>query len=146
MIKFNSNQEIILKRCLIDELVFSNMIYNNGFEPTYNYYKKDDTIIIRVESPGNCSINCYKENYKEYVIIRIVGEKRKDKEPINIEDNIFYNRKFGEFAIDIPFNHNEYLISNEKPIMEEKKGIIMFSFKLEKENTYILYSDFSDEI
>ena len=118
------------------------MIYNNGFEPTYNYYKKYDTIIIRVESPGNCSI----KYYKEYVIIRIIGEKRKDKLPINIEDNIFYNRKFWEFSIDIPFNYNEYLISNEKLIIIEKKGIILFYFNLEKANKYILYSDFIQEI
>ena len=55
IIKLNKNDKITLKRCLIDELGFSNL-KNNGFEPTYNYYKKDDSIIIRVECPGNCSI------------------------------------------------------------------------------------------
>ena len=29
---------------------------SNGFEPTYNYYLKDDLFIIRVEGHGNCSI------------------------------------------------------------------------------------------
>ena len=62
-IKLNNPSKMELKKCLIDELGFSNL-RNNGFEPTYNYYKKDDTIIIRVEAEGNFTINS-KINYEE---------------------------------------------------------------------------------
>ena len=64
-----------MKKCLIDELGFSNL-RNNGFEPLYNYYKKDNSIIIRVEGPGNCSIKPKKEYSGEYTIIKLVGEKK----------------------------------------------------------------------
>ena len=44
-IKLNDQHEITLKKCLIDELGFSNL-KANGFEPTYNYYKEKKTIMI----------------------------------------------------------------------------------------------------
>jgi len=42
-IKLINHKNITLKNCLIDELGFSNLI-TNGFEPTYNYYQKDNKI------------------------------------------------------------------------------------------------------
>jgi hypothetical protein len=56
VIRLNKSKKVVLKKCLIDELGFSNL-KTNGFEPVYNFYKKDDKIIIRIEGPGNCSIN-----------------------------------------------------------------------------------------
>ena len=60
----------------------------NGFEPTYNYYKKDGYIKIRVETPGNTSIQCKLEFSGEYTIIRITGNKNLDIEPKTINENI----------------------------------------------------------
>ena len=67
MIKLKKGKEIILKKCLIDELGFSNF-KANGFEPTYNIFKnKENTkLIVRVELPGNCSIVSESES-KMYV-------------------------------------------------------------------------------
>ena len=56
LIKLKDEKEIILKKCLIDELGFSNF-KANGFEPMYNIYNKDNKIIVRVEAPGNCLLN-----------------------------------------------------------------------------------------
>ena len=81
-IKLNKSQKITLKRCLIDELGFSNL-KNNGFEPTYNYFTKDNTIEIRVEAPGNCKINSKIEYSGEYTIIKLFGEKKKIKNQKN---------------------------------------------------------------
>ena len=75
-IKLKDNQEIILKKCLIDELGFSNLKVN-GFEPTYNYYKKDDSIEIKIECPGKCSIAPKIDFLGEYTVIKINGEKKK---------------------------------------------------------------------
>ena len=66
-IKLKNIKNIKLKKCLIDELGFSNL-KTNGFNPVYNYYKKDDKIIIRVEAPGNSSIKVKKEHAGEYTI------------------------------------------------------------------------------
>ena len=54
-IKLVKHNNVKLKECLIEELGFSNL-NTNGFEPPYNYYKKDDKIIIKIEAPGNSSI------------------------------------------------------------------------------------------
>ena len=108
-IKLNDQHEITLKKCFIDELGFSNL-KANGYEPTYNYYKEKKTnndnikekIIIRVEAAGNSSIKSNVDYVGEYTIIRLNGNKEKDKTPEKIEDNIFNSREFGEFTLDIP--------------------------------------------
>ena len=74
-IKLKNEQDIKLKQCLIDELGFSNL-KTSGFEPNYNYYKKGDSIIIRVEGPGNCSLHPRIEYSGEYTIIRLTGVKK----------------------------------------------------------------------
>ncbi len=130
IIKLNKNDKITLKRCLIDELGFSNL-KNNGFEPTYNYYKKDDSIIIRVESPGNCSIKCKTIYSGEYTIIRIFGEKNNDIEPQKLEDNLFTNREFGPYYLDVPLKTEDYFIQKKKPSVEQKKGLSILTFKLD---------------
>ncbi len=120
-----------LKKCLIDELGFSNL-KNNGFEPTYNSYIKDEKLIIRVEIPGNDSISYKIEYLGEYTFIKLFGMKKKDKEPEKLEDIIYNTREFGEFTSEIPFKTEDYLIKNEKPEVIEKKGLIMLEFKLDK--------------
>ena len=105
---------------------------NNGFQPTYNYYKKDDSIIVRVEGPGNCSIDSHIDYSGEYTIIKLNGNKERDKEPGNLEDNIFTNREFGLYNLDIPLKTEDYLIKNEKPEIVSKNGILILEFKLDK--------------
>lgn len=74
-IKLNNPKSIILKKCLIDELGFSNL-RSNGFEPAYNYYKKDNKIIVKVEAPGNCNLDSEVSFSGEYNVIKITGEKK----------------------------------------------------------------------
>ena len=140
IIKLNiTNGEIILKRCLIDELGFSNL-KSNGFEPTYNFYIKDEKIIVKIEGAGNTSINnCPIELSGEYTILKINGIKKKDKEPAKIEDNIYNNREFGNFYIqiylnsnDLKINEKEYIIKNEMPKIKDLKGEIILEYSLEE--------------
>ena len=133
-IKLKNIKNIQLKKCLIDELGFSNL-KTNSFEPNYNCYKKDDKIIIRVEAPGNCNIKTKTEHSGEYTLIRIEGNKRKDKEPENNEDNLYNSRELGSFSFNVPLKTDEYLIKNEKPIIEEKKGLIIIQFQLAEKMT-----------
>ena len=56
LLKLKDAKPIVLKKCLTDELGFSNL-KANGFEPTYNIYHKDNSIILRIEASGNCSID-----------------------------------------------------------------------------------------
>ena len=144
-IKLNINYEITLKKCLIDELGFS-IFKNNEFQPTYNYYIKDDSLIIRVECPGNCSIKSNIEYLGEYTIIKLNGIKKKDKEPENYGDNLFTNREFGPFYLDIPLKTEDYLIKNEKPEIVSKNGILILEFKLDKKKEYKGFIYDEDEI
>ena len=128
-IKLKNEQDIKLKQCLIDELGFSNL-KTSGFEPNYNYYKKGDSIIIRVEGPGNCSLHPRIEYSGEYTIIRLTGVKKKDKEPV--DDNIHNTREFGSFSLDIPLKTEDYLIKNEDPVCSDKKGLLIVEYKLDK--------------
>ena len=138
-IRLNKSKKVVLKKCLIDELGFSNL-KTNGFEPVYNFYKKDDKIIIRVEGPGNCSINSEILFSGEYTIIRLKGNKKKDKEPAKIEENLYNSRELGKFTLDIPLKTEDFLVKNEQPVIEEKKGILILQFKLDKQTEYKGYN------
>ncbi len=127
------NHNVTLKKCLIDELGFSNL-KANGFEPVYNYYKKDDKVIIRVEAPGNSSIKSSVDSLGEYKIIRLTGIKKRDKEPAKLEDNIFNSRESGNFSLDIPLKNEDFLIKNEPPTIQEKRGILILEFNLDKKH------------
>jgi len=84
-IKLNKPNNLIMKKCLIDELGFSNL-RTNGYMPVYNYYRKDDKLIIRIEAPGNCELKTSVVKSGEYNYIKMEGVKRKDKEPAEGEE------------------------------------------------------------
>ena len=131
LIKLNNLKDVTLKKCLIDELGFSNL-KANGFEPTYNCYKKDNKIILKIEASGNSIINSTQiDEYNGYKLIRVNGHKKMDKDPPKDEDIIFNTREFGNFLIDIPIKP-DYLIRNEDPKIYEKKGLIFIEFILDE--------------
>ena len=133
VIRLKSQTDFALKKCLIDELGFSNL-KGNGFDPSYNYYKENDKIIIKIESPGISTVESTLSISDAYPfpIIKIKGNKNKDKKPEKIEDNIYNSREYGQFSLDIPFKGDEYSIKNEEPEIEEKHGVLFIKYKLEK--------------
>ena len=135
LIKLKGENKIILKRCLTNELGLSNF-KGNGFEPTYNIFKnKENTkIIIRVELPGNCSMQCYFERIGEYHIIKISGEKIKDKEPENIEENIFNMREYGHYSIEIPLQDDFIRLSDDPPKIQRIEGVYILEYNIAKES------------
>jgi HSP20 family molecular chaperone IbpA len=128
-IKLNKPETIILKRCLVNELGISKL-KANGYEPTFNYYKKGNQIIVRIEAPGNCDFDADINTTGEKTYIKIEGTKNPDKEPTNIKDNIFTNREMGKFSINIPIDSSKYLIQNSDPKIDKKNGIIILYFCL----------------
>ena len=131
LIKLNKPNNMTLKKCLIDELGFSNL-RTNGFMPLYNYYRKEDKLIIRLEAPGNCSLSATVINLGEYVTIRIEGNKKKDKEPEDLKTNIYNNREIGDFSLDIALKANEYNLKNEEPKIIDKKGVFVIEYTIEE--------------
>ena len=134
LIKLKSENEIILKKCLTDELGFSNF-KANGFEPMYNIYKKDNKIIVRIEAPGNCNVTSNLEYTGEYNIIKLKGEKKKDKEPENLDMNIYNLRENGKFTLEIPLKISEYHLSNKAPKIEYVRGVFIIEYDVEKDET-----------
>ena len=144
IIKLNKPNNLILKKCLIDELGFS-ILRTNGFMPVYNYYKKDDLIIVRVEAPGNCNLKSSIINSGEYTIIRLEGKKNKDKEPNELKDNLYYNREFGDFSLDIGLKSSEFLFKNEVPKIDEKKGVFIIQYKLDEKKNVAEFTQKEEE-
>ena len=144
IIKLYQPEKIILKKCYIDELGFSNF-KANGLELKYNYYKKDDQIIIRIELPGNCSIETSIDYVENYTVIKINGTKSKDKEPKELEQNIFNSRENGKFYLKILLKTEEYLIKNEPPKIEKKEGIFILSYKLDEKIDKVSKYNYKEE-
>ena len=133
-VKLNNQQDITLKRCLIDELGFSNL-RSNGFEPKYNFYKetKDniDKIVVRVEAPGNCDIESTVEYIGENTMIKLKGHKKPDQSPKKLDDNLFNIREFGFYSIEIPLKTEDFMVKNIPPTMTKKSGLLILEYLLE---------------
>ena len=139
---FDEPSEKLIKLSYKNKLLFKDIYFNeynlpiisleySDFTPVYNYYKKNNKIIVKIEAPGNMSINCNITLAGEYNIINISGKKAKDKD-FNITDNIFNSRKFGDFIIDIPLKVDEFLLKNEPPKSDFKRGVFILEFDLRK--------------
>ena len=149
-IKLNNKQDITLKRCLIDELGFSNL-RSNGFEPKYNFYKetKDniDKIVVRVEAPGNSTIESTVEYIGENTIIKLQGDKKKDISPEKWEDNLYNTRELGFYSIEIPLKTEEFSIKNIPPKLTKKSGLLILEYLLENRTKEITkYEDKEDDL
>ena len=130
IIKLKDEKEIILKKCLINELGFSNF-KANGFEPKYNLFNNDNKIIVRVEIPGNCEVKSKIEIQGEYNMIKIFGEKIKDKEPDNLEQNIYNSREIGRFVLEIPLKYAVYRLCYKEPRMKMRQGVCILEYDLD---------------
>ena len=112
----------------------------NGFEPQYNYFinQKENILEIRVELPGNTKPIIHPIKYKgENTVIGIEGEKRKDKEPKYIEDNIFNSRDFGNFFLEIQFKTEDYKIKSKIKNAKLVQGILLLQYEIEEEEEKI---------
>ena len=131
-IKLKEHQDIVLKRCFIDELGFSNL-KGNGFVPNYNYYQIDDKLILRIEAPGNIKCETKMDYSGECTVLRVSGNKLPDKEPKN-NANLYSTREFGEFSVCVLLKTAEYQIANESPKLALKNGLLICEYKLDKGN------------
>ena len=154
-IKFDDSKEDIIKLDCPKDIIFKRYfmyadltLKSDKFIPVYNYYEKDDKIVVKIEAPGNCNLLSSRVDFSgEYTIINISGEKRQDKEPKYLSDNLFNNRKMGFFSLGIPLLTKEFLLKNESPLILNKKGVFILEFKLEKTKNKIEFKyDEEDEI
>ena len=131
VIKLRKEEKLSLKKCNIDEIGLQKFNQYN-FEPKYNYFINGNIFEIRVELPGNVEPTIYSPKFiGEYTIIMIKGEKKKDKYPKNIEDNIFNTREFGKFGLGIKFKTEDYKIIPDSKNCELNGGILFLKYELE---------------
>lgn len=133
IIKLDKEKELTLKKCLIDEI--GNPIFkNNGFEPNYNVFIKDNFLEIRIELPGNAKPEvCTPKFTGENTIITVLGQKECDKDPKNPEDCIYNSREYGKFDIDIKFKTEEIKINSTLKENQFKKGVLFLKYQLDTE-------------
>ena len=140
--RLKNKKEITLKRLFTDELGFSNL-RNSGFNPDYNYYLKNNKLILKIECPGNIELSCNHRLIGKYNIIEIKGIKNKDKEPKDLKDNIYNSREFGKFSIDIPLMID---LENTKPKIIKKEGLFIIEFPIKlKKNNLVEYKEEEEE-
>ena len=144
IIKLKEKKDLILKKCQIDEIGFQTF-KKSGFEPRYNIFKNGNSLEIRAELPGNVTPYVKKPDYlEENTIFNVYGEKKKDKEPENIEDNYFNSREFGNFNLEIQLKTSEF---NVNPTIKEKKlknGILFLKYDFADEKKEITYEEDED--
>ena len=130
----DNKKNLVLKKCYIDELGFQSF-KGNGFEPQYNFFRNDKYLEIRVELPGTVEISKVKRALYigDSTNIKINGNKKKDKYPTKIEDNIENTRDFGEFNIDINFKTEEFKINSIPASQTIKNGILVVKYEIEEE-------------
>ena len=100
--------------------------------------------IVFFDIPTNCFCNCLEE-FKNCAWDRlkviwgtyefkssIEGEKRKDKEPEKLEENLINKREIGKFSFKIPIEAKKYIIKNKPPVIKKLNGIFILSFELEE--------------
>jgi len=131
----NTEKQIKLKKCLIDEIGFSNFL-TNGFEPKYEYYVLDDKFIINLEMPGEYkNTKIKKVNEGSYIFLNISGTKinnnEDNKEKLEQKENSFNNREYGEFHINIKIE--KINLDSNKPEVKKDKGITSFIYQIKKE-------------
>ena len=137
---------IKLKQFYINEIGIS-IMKNNDYDPFYNIYRKDNQIIIKLESPG-IDIKTIKSQIYisgKYNIIEIKGIKKRDLDSGVL--NIFNNREFGNFCIKIPFVMEKIKLKNElSSINDNKNGIIVLKYEIEEKKTFPYFKPDENEI
>lgn len=132
-IKLINRKTIELKKCLVDELGFSNF-YGNTITPKYSFYLLNDYLVIEFEIVG--AINKLKANMskqKEYLIVIIIGVKSEESADHQLKTNYKTNRIFGNLLLEIKIPNEKFFLQSDKIIKSEKKnGCIKLFFGLKK--------------
>ena len=137
-----SSKQIILKRCLIDELGIS-FFKGNGFNPEYSYYLTETGLYIYVELPGKKetptedveyeNVTIDKQAEGSYTMIKISGIKKHNTEHL-VKETIIHSqnkRQFGEFNIEIKLDK----ISLEDDILFKiENGCLLIVNKIKKKS------------
>ena len=116
--KEGNEKKLAFKKCLTDELGFSNF-YGANFDPKYAYFKtiidKKPYVCIQVEIPGESKATCRAKMIEHNWNVTIKGNKILEK--VKTEDNstAYSKREEGEFNLVIKLNSEDFQLQETKP-------------------------------
>ena len=146
--KEGKEKKLEFKRCLIDELGFSNF-YGAYFEPKYGYFKtnicKKPYLCVQLEIPGESKITKFNATlFNNIWNINIQGAKTNNIIDINKEEMdeknkdtnnpiLYGNREKGIFNFTIKLNAEDFQLAAKSPEKDKTKkvnGLLCYYFPL----------------
>ena len=134
-LKFETENDIELKKFVIDELGGSSFV-RNGFNPDYEFYYNDKELILKIDCPGDeVTLEAKRKKNKDRNIdidyyIEITGE-RKDVKTEGDKITYIKKRDTGKLYLLTAFSNNQYSVGKLKS-NEKQNGIQTFVFPLEE--------------
>lgn len=146
-IKLSTQKEILLKKCLVDELGFSKF-YGNTFTPNYQFYKDDvdKKLVICADIPDLEKVTIPKSFIRgQHRVFTIKGQKSVEsqealkKKKLTVFEN---KRDFGNFSLDFAVLVQDAEILPKKPQQKYENGVLTLSYDLaeEEEESVITFS------
>lgn len=134
--KEEDQKRLIFKRCLVDELGFSNF-YGANFEPKYAYFKtiidKKPYVCIQVEIPGECKVTCKAKMFEQTWNITVKGNKMVKNNEGEDKHTSFSKREEGDFNLLIKLNVEDFQLKENKPEKSKttkENGLYCYYFPL----------------
>lgn len=134
--KEDVKKRLVFKRCLVDELGFSNF-YGANFEPKYAYFKtiidKKPYVCIQVEIPGECKVSCKAKMFEQTWNITVKGNKIINNNESEEKHTSFSKREEGDFNLLVKLNVEDFQLKENKPDKNKTtkdKGLYCYYFPL----------------
>jgi len=133
----NPKKDIVLKKCLIDELGVERFTAIN-FNPNYSYYRTNTNLFILVDAPDlkPGTTKCDKKIDEEYTIISVTGEKKGKIDQKDCTRIFGENRESGRFDINLKIKTGE--IGNIKfTKFEYLNGVMVLTYLILEEESVV---------
>jgi hypothetical protein len=134
--KEEDQKRLVFKRCLVDELGFSNF-YGANFEPKYAYFKtiidKKPYVCIQVEIPGECTVNCRAKMFEQTWNVTVKGNKMLKMNDGEDKHTSFSKREEGDFNLLVKLNVEDFQLKENKPDKSKttnENGLYSYYFPL----------------
>lgn len=134
--KEEEQKRLVFKRCLVDELGFSNF-YGANFEPKYAYFKtiidKKPYVCVQVEIPGECKVSCRAKMFEQTWNITVKGNKILNLNEGDEKAISFSKREEGDFSLVIKLNVEDFQLKENKPEKSKttkENGLYCYYFPL----------------
>ena len=134
--KEEDQKRLVFKRCLVDELGFSNF-YGANFEPKYAYFKttidKKPYVCVQVEIPGECKVSCRAKMFEQTWNITVKGNKMLNLNECDEKAVSYSKREEGDFSLVIKLNVEDFQLKENKPEKSKttkENGLYCYYFPL----------------